>query len=816
MRLLSLASRGLIPNPRHELRLDVAALPRGVVALVGPNGIGKSSFVEATIPGALFREFPTRGSFSALAVASDAFVETVVEHGGRRLRIRQEDGAARVEDVETGAPLLRSAGVREFDAWAAKELPNPDLFLAADFVAQRSAGLLDLTTGERKSVILSAIGVERFEALAADARAALATAETRLRDLGVRREEARRGAEALEAVRGLEDAARLDVVAARGALDRAREALDEAKRRHAVALEAFTSAEAARARRKPLVARREEIGKKTAALDEAAAKRRAVAEEADRIRAAADALPPARERLDAAIADERAARDAAVAAAGAVQAARGELRLLDERLRPLAKLADERAHAEEGLAAAEDCARELPALRDRLSALRAEGEEKSIEAARLREIVRAGLAPRVAAMRGTLQTIEALVVAEEASCAVLGMHAAAAIDRDDRAEKEGAEAPAKSKAADEALDAAREAYRAQERRIEEAQRAERDVETAKRALATIEERERIRDETTAKRAEVEKVLAAAQETAQTAEDAAKAASLAVQAAREAVAKLEPLARRMAEVLALDAEAAADAATARALGDEVASIEKALAEVPEPGDAAPPPNFEREERDVREAEAALQRAAGALGAAEAKTRAAQEAEERRVALDEEIAAAGEEAADWKLLATALGRDGIQALEIDAAGPELAALANGFLAECYGPRWSVSLATTRPTDKGDREVYDLLVHDAEAPPEKATSEIRWKSGGESVIVGEAIALALSTFAAARAGGAGGSTWVRDESGAALDGPKGIAYVRMLRRAAELAGAERVLLVSHSPAVQAAADGRVFFEGSSLRVE
>ena len=81
----------------------------------------------------------------------------------------------------------------------------------------------------------------------------------------------------------------------------------------------------------------------------------------------------------------------------------------------------------------------------------------------------------------------------------------------------------------------------------------------------------------------------------------------------------------------------------------------------------------------------------------------------------------------------------------------------------------------------------------------------SGGERVLVGEAVSLALSVLACQRAG-IERPTLVRDESGAALDPERGRAYVAMLRRAVDLTGADRCLLVSHSPEVQEMCDARV----------
>ena len=89
----------------------------------------------------------------------------------------------------------------------------------------------------------------------------------------------------------------------------------------------------------------------------------------------------------------------------------------------------------------------------------------------------------------------------------------------------------------------------------------------------------------------------------------------------------------------------------------------------------------------------------------------------------------------------------------------------------------------------------------------------SGGECVIVSEALALALTTLACRGKGER--PTIVRDESGAALSAGNARAYVAMLRMAAGQIGADKVLLVSHTPEVQEMCDARVCLDGGKFEV-
>lgn len=165
-------------------------------------------------------------------------------------------------------------------------------------------------------------------------------------------------------------------------------------------------------------------------------------------------------------------------------------------------------------------------------------------------------------------------------------------------------------------------------------------------------------------------------------------------------------------------------------------------------------------------------------------------------------------EWRRRAVAVGAFAwprkAELLEIDCAGPELTELVNDLLRSCVGPRWTVSIEATRLSADGKRELEgcEVRVLDTVKGREAAAETF---SAGERVLLGEAVSLALSMIACRRAG-VDGPTLIRDESGAALDPDNARAYVAMLRRAAEIVGASKVLFVSHSPEVQELADARI----------
>jgi len=98
-----------------------------------------------------------------------------------------------------------------------------------------------------------------------------------------------------------------------------------------------------------------------------------------------------------------------------------------------------------------------------------------------------------------------------------------------------------------------------------------------------------------------------------------------------------------------------------------------------------------------------------------------------------------------LQTAFGRNGIQALLIDEAIPELEAEANALLGRMTEGRMSVQLETQRDNKSGTvRETLDILIADEYGP-----RSYEMFSGGEAFRINFAIRIALSKLLARRAG-------------------------------------------------------------------
>ena len=346
----------------------------------------------------------------------------------------------------------------------------------------------------------------------------------------------------------------------------------------------------------------------------------------------------------------------------------------------------------------------------------------------------------------------------------------------------------------------RAAHRARARDIAEAEKAASRLTTLAGAEATIRELDLQIGSTTAALAQIETAVEAlGPKPARPAEQDVLSAVAALRRAEGASRKLPALAQAEAALRALDEQLQREEPA-------VVEIDAKLAALGSRPEVPPDVDVASAEREADVAQVALREAAVAHSKAEAALVDGRATADRIASLEAQLHDAEQLVADWAAIEKALGREGIQALLIDAAGPELTALVNDLLRSCFGPRFTVKIETQRAKKdgKGDREVCDVLVLDAKYPA-RGWREGRLFSGGEKTILGEAIALALTALSCRRAG-IEGPVIVRDES-AGLDNTfedNVAAYVTMLRRAAEIVGASKVIFILHNcPEAWAMAD-------------
>lgn len=175
------------------------------------------------------------------------------------------------------------------------------------------------------------------------------------------------------------------------------------------------------------------------------------------------------------------------------------------------------------------------------------------------------------------------------------------------------------------------------------------------------------------------------------------------------------------------------------------------------------------------------------------------------LEQQIELVTTELLDWRGLAKDLGRGGLPDLEIDHAGPDISARANALMTACFGPRFTLQLVTQVPkADGGMKDEFTVQVLDNE-DPRGDWRPLSTLSGGEKVIVQEALMLAISIHVNERSEHPI-RTLFRDETGSALDDENALLYVEMLRKAREIGGFESVWFITHNLAAAALADAQI----------
>lgn len=277
------------------------------------------------------------------------------------------------------------------------------------------------------------------------------------------------------------------------------------------------------------------------------------------------------------------------------------------------------------------------------------------------------------------------------------------------------------------------------------------------------------------------------------------------AARRTAERAPEIAAATATALELDAQiATADAAAAAA--------QAALEAAPLPPDAEPVPDVAAEENAAHAAAEALRQADAAAAVAERALAEARAAADRVRALEAQLDELLREVADWTRLES--DTKAVLQLSIDAAGPELAELTNSLLRGGFGDRYTVTVETQRLSADGKRQIEDCFVQIVDTT-NGYSGPASGLSGGQVVIVGTALRCALARIGA-RTAGIERPTIVCDESGAALEEHLVPAWVAMLRHAAQVVGAEHILVVTHNPAVRELADAVVQVRDGRIEVE
>ena len=202
--------------------------------------------------------------------------------------------------------------------------------------------------------------------------------------------------------------------------------------------------------------------------------------------------------------------------------------------------------------------------------------------------------------------------------------------------------------------------------------------------------------------------------------------------------------------------------------------------------------------VATGEAALER----LDALEARTRHAQE----------EARCLSERIADWRLIQRACSKDGIPALELDAAGPAISRIANALLASSFGSRFQIRFETMRLSkdNKKQLETFDVRVYGEDG--EKSIEDL---SGGEQVWIERAIAEAIAIHLSESSQHSFQSTF-QDEADGPLDPENKQNYLAMLRESFRLGRRHYAFIVTQTPDIWQQVDQRIHLDPARSEIQ
>ena len=273
----------------------------------------------------------------------------------------------------------------------------------------------------------------------------------------------------------------------------------------------------------------------------------------------------------------------------------------------------------------------------------------------------------------------------------------------------------------------------------------------------------------------------------------------------AAAALEPLNRELGE---LEQELAA-------IKTDLEGQEAALEEASETLEAAraDAPDIQKAQRDLLDMQEQENQLRMRVGSAQQKVDVLDSLRERRAGLDEERNGGLALIANLKQLERAFGKDGVPALLIEQAIPQIENKANEILERLSGGEMSVRFETQRELKTRDslRETLDITISDG-----AGVRDYEMYSGGEAFRVDFAVRMALSEVLAQRAG-ARLQTLVIDEGFGSQDE----AGRQRLVEAINMVQGDfaKVLVITHIEALKDAFPTRIEVEkgagGSTVRV-
>ncbi|MCX6141703.1 MAG: SMC family ATPase [Ignavibacteriales bacterium] len=180
--------------------------------------------------------------------------------------------------------------------------------------------------------------------------------------------------------------------------------------------------------------------------------------------------------------------------------------------------------------------------------------------------------------------------------------------------------------------------------------------------------------------------------------------------------------------------------------------------------------------------------------------------------EEARSLTERITDWRLIQHACSKDGIPALELDAAGPAISRIANALLASSFGSRFQIRFETTRISkdNKKQLETFDVRVYGEDG--EKSIEDL---SGGEQVWIERAIAEAIAIHLSESSQHRFQSTF-QDEADGPLDPENKQNYLAMLRESFKLGRRTYAFIVTQTPDIWQQVDQRIHLDPTRSEIQ
>ena len=159
------------------------------------------------------------------------------------------------------------------------------------------------------------------------------------------------------------------------------------------------------------------------------------------------------------------------------------------------------------------------------------------------------------------------------------------------------------------------------------------------------------------------------------------------------------------------------------------------------------------------------------------------------------------ADWTYLRNACGKNGLQALEIDATAPLISSFANNLLSKAFGPLFSVKLLTQN--DEG-KEVLDIVVISDDGE-EILLDNL---SGGQKIWILMALRLAMTLLSKEKSG-KNFESFFADEIDGPLDSENANNFIKMYQAFMAIGGFKSGYFISHKESCRDLADSILMFE-------